>query len=364
MRELLPPAVEGSARIDRPPLDRRAPRTKSSRPPVPLTWRPAEHLGIGLSRQIHRQHGVDRDEVSICAEHPDVVRVADRREPELRAAARPIVDPRTAERGGAHHGPGDRATCARPVRTPASCRSATSSLTSPPCRPRSRRSRRLASTAAGTLPMPIWIVSPSSIRPATCVPIRWVSAAGRPSGARPAGGPSRPRSRDARTDLVAMGGSRHGGIDLGHDRLGPLQRRRDEVHRYAEAAPAGAIRRRDLNQGEIDLEPRQVVPDAAVVQRHEPHLAGRMGARDRAEHEERGEPGVGVEGRRVDPIDPGNEAADVVHAIARLRRRRERLQQRGRLAARALHEHGHAGAQQIGQTFGADLAWHRAPGRV
>ena len=49
---------------------------------------------------------------------------------------------------------------------------------------------------------------------------------------------------------------------------------------------------------------------------------------------------------------PGNQAADVVHAVARLGRRRERFQQWRRLAARALHEHGHAGAQQIGQAFG------------
>ena len=58
-------------------------------------------------------------------------------------------------------------------------------------------------------------------------------------------------------------------------------------------------------------------------------------------------------------IDARNEAADVVHAIARLRHGRERLEQRGRLAARPLDEYGHAGAQQIGQACGADLLRHR-----
>ena len=64
----------------------------------------AQHLRVGLTGQIDRQHRVDRDEVVDLADHPHVVRVADRREPERRAAARPVVDPRTAERGGAHHG--------------------------------------------------------------------------------------------------------------------------------------------------------------------------------------------------------------------------------------------------------------------
>ena len=98
--------VDGSARIDRPPLDRRAPRTKSSRPPVPLTCRPLQHLGVGLAQQVDRQHRVDRDEVVDLRDDADVVGVADRREPEVRAAARPLVDPRAAERGGADHGPG------------------------------------------------------------------------------------------------------------------------------------------------------------------------------------------------------------------------------------------------------------------
>jgi hypothetical protein len=95
--------------------------------------------------------------------------------------------------------------------------------------------------------------------------------------------------------LVAAGGSRHRRVDLGHDRVGPVQDGGDEVHRDAEAAATGAIRRRDLDQREIDLESRQIMPDAAVVQRQEARLAGRMGARDVAEHEERGEPGVGME---------------------------------------------------------------------
>ena len=73
-----------------------------------------------------------------------------------------------------------------------------------------------------------------------------------------------------------------------------------------------------------------------------------------------GEAGVGMEGCRVGGVDPGDEAADVVHASARLRYGGQRLQERSRLAARALHEHGHAWAEQIGQAFGGDLLRHRA----
>ena len=103
MRELLPPAVDGSARIERPPSARRAPRTKSRQAARAAHLPAAQHLGVGLAGQIDRQHRVDRDEVVDLADDPHVVRVADRREPERRAAARPVVDPRTAERGGAHH---------------------------------------------------------------------------------------------------------------------------------------------------------------------------------------------------------------------------------------------------------------------
>jgi hypothetical protein len=71
-----------------------------------------------------------------------------------------------------------------------------------------------------------------------------------------------------------------------------------------------------------------------------------------------------MEGCRVDGVDPGDEAADVVHPIARVWPGRERPQQRARLAACPLHEHDHAGAEQIGQAFGRDLLWHRTGNEV
>ena len=300
MRELLPPAVEGSARIERPPLAKRAPRTKSRQTARAAHLPAAQHLRIGLSGQIDRQHRVDRDEVVDLADDPDVVRVADRREPQRRAAARPVVDPRAAERGGAHHG----ARVVRLARAGEYARLvqighlvADQPAVQAQIAPLAQRGEHGGRDLADADLNRVAVVDQAGDVRADPMGLR-----------RQAAG----RERDQRAfrldhvvepvvrDLIAVGRARHGGVDLGHDHLGPIQHRRDEVHRDAEAAAAAAIRRRDLDQGEIDLEPRQIAPDPAVVQRQEAHLAGRVRAGDVAEHEERGEAGVGVEGCRVD----------------------------------------------------------------
>ena len=220
-----------------------------------------QHLGVGLAVRSTASTELIATKLSICADHPHVVGVADRREARGRAARRPVVDPRGCRARLVQTMRPRSCDLRAPVSTPAACRSATSSLTSPPCRPRSRWPRSAPSTAAGTLPMPIWIVSPSSIRPATCAPIRSVSRgrrAGRERDQRALGLDRRSRAA-RRGSRSSAAGPRHGRVDLGHDHLRPGQHRRHEVHRDAEAAPAGAIGRRDLDQREVD---RQRRPDS------------------------------------------------------------------------------------------------------
>ena len=239
--------------------------------------------------------------------------------------------------------------------TPAACRSATWSATRPLCRPSLRRSCSALSTAAGTLPMPIWITSPSSIE-------------ARDVGPDPPDlvGPAGARQRQERSPgldhviealvryLVARTRPRHRGVDLGHDQLRPRQDRGHEMDRDPEAALAPIVRRRHLDQGEIDRQGAQILPDAAVVQRQEADPAGGMRSGDRAGDEEAREAGSRMEGGGVDDVQPGDQAADVVDASTRRGGGRQRLEQGRRLAAGTLHEHRHAGAEQVGQAVGGD----------
>ena len=68
---------------------------------------------------------------------------------------------------------------------------------------------------------------------------------------------------------------------------------------------------------------------------------------------------LGVERGRIDVVHARHPAADIVHAIARLGRGGERVEQRRGLAARPLDEHGHAGAQQVRDPLGLDDLGHR-----
>ena len=104
MREAVPPAaVAGSARIERPPADSLAPRTKSSSPPVPLTWRPRSISALAWPERSTASTELIATKLSCCASTRSIVGVADRRELEVGAVAGPPVDPLGADRRGAHH---------------------------------------------------------------------------------------------------------------------------------------------------------------------------------------------------------------------------------------------------------------------
>ena len=66
MREA-PPPVDGSARIERPPRDSRAPRTKSNSPPVPLTWRPPSISTLAWPNRSTARPALIATKRSICA---------------------------------------------------------------------------------------------------------------------------------------------------------------------------------------------------------------------------------------------------------------------------------------------------------
>ena len=169
--------------------------------------------------------------------------------------------------------------------------------------------------------MPIWMVSPSAIRLATFWPIRSDlrrQLAGREAHQRPLG-------LDHVVEAVVgeLVAPRRRGmaalISATTPWPGPAPPARSAPRRRG--CSGRDVRRARLDQRQVDLQRAEVLPDAAVVQRQEADPAGAMGAGDVAEHEEGGEPCLGMKGGRVDHVEPRDAAADVVHALARRRRR-------------------------------------------
>ena len=60
---------------------------------------------------------------------------------------------------------------------------------------------------------------------------------------------------------------------------------------------------------------------------------------------------LAVERGGIDQVHARHPAADIVHAGARLGRCGKGFEQRRGLAARPFDEHGHAGAQQVGDAL-------------